>query len=152
MRQALEQQARELEIADRIQFTGNADAEELSALYNACDLLVLPSVTRAEAFGMVQLEAMSCRKPVICTDLPSGVPWVNQHGVTGLVVPPQDPAALATAMSTLLSDPATRSRMGELGRARVDSHFTVGRLVEQTTLLYRSLVEPVPATADLATR
>ena len=150
MRQALEQQSRALEIADRVQFTGNADAAELSALYNACDLLVLPSVTRAEAFGMVQLEAMSCRKPVICTDLPSGVPWVNQHGVTGLVVPPQDPAALAAAMSTLLSDPATRSRMGEMGRARVNTQFTVSRLVEQTTLLYRSLVEPVPATAALA--
>ena len=149
LRPALEQLARELEIADRTRFAGNADAEELSALYNACDLLVLPSVTRAEAFGMVQLEAMSCRKPVISTDLPSGVPWVNQHGITGLVVPPQDPAALASAMSALLADAATRSRMGELGRARVDSQFSVSRLIEQTTHLYRSLMEPTPATGAL---
>lgn len=146
LRQSLEQQAEALGIADRTDFTGNTGEEELTALYNACEFLVLPSVTKAEAFGMVQLEAMSCRKPVISTDLPSGVPWVNQHGITGLVVPPNDPAALASAMSSLLSDPVKRLTMGEQGRQRVESLFTVDRLVEQTTRLYRSLVETTAAT------
>ena len=119
-----------------MRFVGNADPAELTALYNACDIFVLPSVTRAEAFGMVQIEAMSCRKPVICTDLPSGVPWVNQHGITGLVVPPQDPTALCGALSTLVADPLLRARMGDLGRARVESEFSIRRLVQQTTGLY----------------
>jgi len=139
LRSELEGLARELMIADRTRFAGNVDDAELSALYNVCDLFVLPSVTRAEAFGMVQLEAMSCRKPVISTDLPSGVPWVNQHGVTGLVVPPGDPKALSAAMTTLLTDPALRRRLGEGGRVRVETEFSIRRLVDQTTGLYRAV-------------
>jgi rhamnosyl/mannosyltransferase len=136
----LEALANELGVADRTRFAGNVDADELSALYNACDLFVLPSVTRAEAFGMVQLEAMSCRKPVISTDLPSGVPWVNQHEVTGLVVPPGDARALGAAVETMLGDSQLRARMGENGRARVEKEFSIRRLVEQTTALYQSVV------------
>ena len=98
LRRELEALSHELGVAGQTRFVGNVDTTELSALYNACDLLVLPSITRAEAFGMVQLEAMSCRKAVISTDLPSGVPWVNQHLVTGLVVPPGDAQALAAAI------------------------------------------------------
>ena len=142
LRPQLEQLTRDLGIASRVQFAGNAAPEELSALYNACDLFVLPSVTRAEAFGMVQIEAMSCRKPVVCTDLPSGVPWVNQHGITGLVVPPRDVDAMTSAIVTLLSDADLRRRMGECGRQRVVSEFSVRRMVEQTTSLYRSLAHP----------
>jgi glycosyltransferase involved in cell wall biosynthesis len=133
--------ARDLGIADRVRFAGNASPAELTALYNACDLFVLPSVTRAEAFGMVQIEAMSCGKPVICTDLPSGVPWVNQHGETGLVVPPSDVGALRDAIRTLAENPALRTRMGEQGRQRVREVFSIRRLVAQTSALYRAVVE-----------
>jgi len=141
LRGELEALARELRIDDRVHFAGNASAGELAALYNACDVFALPSITRAEAFGMVQIEAMSCRKPVVCTDLPSGVPWVNQHGSTGLVVPPGDVAALAEAMQTLLADPALRAQLGAHGRARVESSFSISRMVQQTTALYQSVME-----------
>jgi glycosyltransferase involved in cell wall biosynthesis len=133
--------AAELGVAERVQFVGEVDQPTLSALYRACDVFVLPSVTRAEAFGMVQLEAMACGKPVISTLLPSGVPWVNQHGETGLVVPPSDVDALALALKTLLADPALRFAMGERGRARVAAEFSLERMAGQTTTLYRSLVE-----------
>lgn len=133
--------ARDLGIADRVRFAGNASPAELTALYNACDLFVLPSVTRAEAFGMVQIEAMSCGKPVICTDLPSGVPWVNQHGETGLVVPASDVRALRDAIRTLAENPALRTRLGEQGRRRVRDVFSIRRLVAQTSALYRGVSE-----------
>ena len=71
----------------RVTFTGEVPDAELRRLMQACAVLVLPSVTRAEAFGYVQLEAMAAGKPVISTDVPSGVSWVNQDGRTGLVVP-----------------------------------------------------------------
>src|SRR5205807_3182412 len=111
-----------------------------AALYHACDLFVLPSVTRQEAFGMVQLEAMACGKPVISTLLPSGVPWVNRDGETGIVVPPNDAPALQKALQTLIADPALRARLGARGLARIQTEFTVDRMVGQTTALYRSLV------------
>ena len=82
--------ARELGLADRIRFPGEVSHEELAALYHACDVFVLPSVTRAEAFGYVQLEAMACAKPVVSTRVPSGVSWVNRDGETGLTVAPGD--------------------------------------------------------------
>ena len=155
LRNELTALAAELDIADRVHFAGNAPADELTALYNACDLFVLPSVTRAEAFGMVQIEAMSCGKPVISTDLPSGVPWVNLHGNTGLIVPPRDSAALAVALRTLLDDAGLRERMGRAGRQRVESEFSIARLVEQTTSLYSSITkQPIrpPAAARRAAR
>lgn len=148
LRVELEQMAAGLGIRDRVRFAGNADTSEVAALYDACDLLVLPSVTRAEAFGMVQLEAMSWRKPVVSTALDSGVPWVNQHGITGLVVPPGDPAALGAAIQHLIDNPAERIAMGRRGRARVEQEFSIARLTQQVTDLYRS-VAPMrgPSTA-----
>ena len=61
---------RELQLGDRVRFAGEVAHDELAALYHACDVFVLPSVTRAEAFGYVQLEAMACGKPVVSTGCP----------------------------------------------------------------------------------
>jgi len=143
LRGELETLAQTLGIAERTRFVGNADAAELTALYNACEVFALPSVTRAEAFGMVQLEAMSCGKPVVSTNLPSGVPWVNQHGVTGLVVEPGDVRQLGDAVATLLADSDLRVRLGTQGRARVEQDFSIRRMVDQTTGLYRAVLTKV---------
>ena len=138
--EALRNQARDAEISDRVVFAGEVDDDELMALFHACDMFVLPSVTHAEAFGMVQLEAMACGKPVICTDVPSGVPWVNQHGRTGLVVPPGDAAALRDAIVRLGSDETLRSRLGAAARERVEREFTAGRMAARTVALYREVL------------
>lgn len=105
--------------------------EELRELYRKAQCLVLPSTMRSEAFGMVQVEAMACGLPVVSTDLPTGVPWVNRHGVSGLVVPPCDSKALAEALERM-DDEKLRNRLsrGALNRAR--SEFDSRRLFKLT--------------------
>jgi glycosyltransferase involved in cell wall biosynthesis len=141
LRTSLEQQAAAIGLGDRVTFAREVQHEELVALYNACSLFVLPSVTRAEAFGMVQLEAMACGKPVVCTDLPSGVPWVNRHGETGLVVPPGDADALRSAIQRIVGDPSLAASMGAMGRQRVATEFTIERMIGRLLTLYGKVAE-----------
>jgi len=153
-RSALEVLARELGIESRVVFAGEVDEPGLVAWYHACDLFVLPSTTRAEAFGVVQTEAMACGKPVVSTSLPSGVPWVNRDGETGLVVPPGDAGALAAALNRLASDPALRQRMGDGGRRRVLDEFTADRMARRAVEIYREVVSApvagIPVSAAIA--
>ena len=153
LRGALEQQARDLGIESRVFFLGGVDDEAVAAWYGACDLFVLPSVTRAEAFGLVQLEAMARGKPVISTRLSSGVPWVNVDGRSGLTVPPGDAAALTGALRRLASDPELRREMGEAARQRYEAEFTRERMVTRTSQAYASLESgPEPRPAGLMKR
>jgi rhamnosyl/mannosyltransferase len=140
-RGALEELAGDLGLHDRVAFEGEVSDERMAELYGACDLFVLPSVTRAEAFGLVQLEAMAAGKAVVSTAVPTGVPWVNQHERTGLIVPPGDVPALRRAIDRLLSDPELRSRMGREGRARVARDFTPARMIQQMLALYREVIQ-----------
>jgi rhamnosyl/mannosyltransferase len=128
--------SRALGLGDRVRFTGDVPDAELRALLHASEALVLPSVTRAEAFGYVQIEAMACGKPVISTDVPSGVSWVNQHNVTGLIVPAGQADALRASIEQLMGDAALRERMGRAGRARVEAEFTMARLRQRLGALY----------------
>lgn len=123
-------------VADRLTFVPPVDDGELSAWLRAADVFCLPSVARSEAFGIVQLEAHISETPVVCTDLPTGVPWVNQDGETGFVVPPGDVGALAAAVRRLLADDALRARMGARARARVLEGFTVQKMVDSTLAVY----------------
>ncbi|MCA1560692.1 MAG: glycosyltransferase [Acidobacteria bacterium] len=133
------QLARDLGLEGRVTFAGEVQEGELTALYHACDVFVLPSVTRAEAFGYVQLEAMACGKPVVSTRLPSGVPWVNRDGETGLTVPPGDVGALRNAIDRLVSDRSLRTRMGMAACVRVRSEFSIERMGNTTAALYNEL-------------
>jgi lipopolysaccharide/colanic/teichoic acid biosynthesis glycosyltransferase/glycosyltransferase involved in cell wall biosynthesis len=148
LRASLQQKAETLGIANRVAFLGEVEDDELAALYQACDVFVLPSVTRQEAFGVVQVEAMTYGKPVISTDLGTGVAWVNQHGTTGLVVPPSDPLALRDALNRLLADPTTRDVMGAAGARRAKSVFSVDRMIELTLDLYRDALGAVSPDPD----
>jgi glycosyltransferase involved in cell wall biosynthesis len=136
----LELQARALGIENRVRFVGMAADEELAALYRACDVFVLPSVTRQEAFGVVQLEAMAAGKPVVSTDLGTGVGWVNRHAETGFVVPPGDPVALREAIRRVISDPQLQKSMGDAAMRRVRSAFTVEKMIDDTLALYREVM------------
>jgi len=141
LRPSLEAMARELGVADRVRFAGEVTDEDLLAWYHACDALVLPSISRQEAFGIVQLEAMACRRPVISTDVPTGVPWVNQHERTGLVVRAGDVAALRGGLARLVCDAELRQTLGAAGRARVMSQFTSEHMCGAALALYQQLSE-----------
>jgi lipopolysaccharide/colanic/teichoic acid biosynthesis glycosyltransferase len=144
-RQTLEATAARLGIQSRVFFLGHVDDATVEAWYTACDFFVLPSVTRAEAFGLVQLEAMARGKPVISTRLATGVPWVNVDGVTGITVPPGDPDALTEAIRRLGRDVALRRRLGDGAGERYRAEFTRERMVARTVSMYREVMtDPVP--------
>ncbi|OGR88547.1 MAG: hypothetical protein A3J74_11665 [Elusimicrobia bacterium RIFCSPHIGHO2_02_FULL_57_9] len=114
--------------------------EPLARYLHACDLLVLPSVERTEAFGLVLLEAMACGKPVITTEIGTGTSFVCSDGVTGLIIPPQDAPALRRALQKLLSNPVLARKMGEAGQNRVRQFFSAEVMAESFLELYRSLL------------
>jgi glycosyltransferase involved in cell wall biosynthesis len=132
--------AESLGVSNRVVFTGDVGEVELPDCYAAGDLFVLPSHTRAESFGTSIVEAMAAGLPVISTEIQTGTSWVNQHGVTGLVVPPCDPAALADAIRTLLADPERRRTMGRAGLARARDHFQASTMVDEVEQVYREVL------------
>lgn len=138
--ESFRQAAQEAGVADRVRFLGFVPDAELIAYYNACDVFCMPSTERAEQFGLVQLEAMHCGKPVVATRLGTGVEYVTLDEITGLLVKPGDEQALAQALNRLLGDPALRTRLGEAGRRRVAKEFSVRQMVDKTVALYRRLV------------
>jgi len=140
MRGAWQALAHKLHLAGRVHFAGEVASEDLAAYYRAADIFVLPANSRAEAFGLVQLEAMASGLPVVCTEVHSGTSFVNEDGVTGFVVPPRRPELLRRALQKLIEDPDLRSKMGAAGRERMLRHFTAGKMVEQTLSLYEALL------------
>jgi glycosyltransferase involved in cell wall biosynthesis len=125
----------------KVFFLGECSDEEVVAYLKACDVFVLPSIFRSEAFGIVLLEAMACGKPVISTELGTGTSFVNQHGKTGLVVPPNDPKSLAEAMNYLFADPELRERLGKGARERVETYFCLDRMVKDVIRTYEDVLD-----------
>ena len=136
----LKQLVRQLGLTDKVIFLGRIPDGELPYHYHGCDLFCLPSVEPSEAFGLVQLEAMACGKPVVCCELNNGVTYVNRSGETGLVVPPRDPRALAAAINDLLADDQKRMAYGNAAFDRVSREFTLQRMTEGTLAVYRSVL------------
>jgi glycosyltransferase involved in cell wall biosynthesis len=157
-RQPLQQLANELGIGARVHFAGriNMDAAGEAAIadaYASADIFCLPSTERAESFGLVLLEAMRARLPVVASAIPgSGVGFVVQEGRTGLLVAPGDAHALAQALRRLAADQAERDRFGGAGAQRWREHFTLDLTTDQVLHLYESiLAQPaVRATARQA--
>lgn len=135
---ALQQKAENCGVSERVTFL--TDVKDVNPYYHAADVFALSSVARSEAFGVVQLEAMACGKPVVNTNLDSGVPSVSLHGVSGITVPPADPDALATAMNSLLNDPLRSAAYGRAGQLRVKQHFSLEAMARQTLRLYHEVM------------
>jgi glycosyltransferase involved in cell wall biosynthesis len=140
LRHSLKRSARDLGVASRIEFLGEMQPREIVPYFHAADLFVLPSIARSEAFGIVQLEAMACGKPVVNTKLASGVPFASLDGVTGITVEPANADALVIAINRLLGDPQLLSAYGEAARRRVQSEFTIEAMVQRTRDLYEAIL------------
>ena len=133
-------QAAELRLGDRVIFAGQVSDEELPVHYACCDVLVLPSTTMGEAFGVVLLEAMACAKPVIASNLP-GVRSVVSHGEDGLLVEPGDVDDLAEKMQILLAEgPQRRRAMGQRGRAKVEQKYTWPKIIPRLVQVYEDVL------------
>ncbi len=137
LEESLKKAANEYEILDRVQFMGQVDNDQLSAAFESCDVFVLPSIYKSEAFGIVQIEAMAYGKPVINTKLPSGAPYVSIDQITGITVPPHDACALADAMQWMVDHPEKRIEMGNRARERVKQDFRTNDMLGKVLAIYQ---------------
>ncbi len=137
--------AQRLGVADRVIFVGEVSDEALPDYYHAADIYAIPANSRAEAFGIAILEAMASGLPVISTEVGTATSWINQHGATGLVIPPRDPQAIVQAVNAL-RDAALRRTMGEAAQQRVRAEFTLDRMIARIEAVYdEALAMPSPS-------
>jgi len=118
-----------LGIKDRVFFLDHLSRKELINFYKAATVFVLPSIFKSETFGITLLEAMACGTPVISTELGTGTSFVNQSGVTGLVVPPRSIEALKGALLEVLDNGLGRGRFGSEARLRAETIFALTRMI-----------------------
>lgn len=144
LRPALERQIKELHLEKHVLLAGFR--EDVLRLVKSADLLVMSSLT--EGLGSAVLDAMAAGLAVVGTRA-GGLPEAIIAGKTGLLVPPGDSSALASAIVDVLSDAVLRTRLGEAGQAHVSEHFGVGRLLEGTLQAYRRAAEMKPIAAVL---
>ena len=139
LKENLQKLVDKLKIENKVFFLGKVSNSGIVGYFYACDIFVLPSVEKTEAFGLVQLEAMACGKSVVNTNLPTGVPYVSLDKITGATVPPKDAKALAGAINNLLNNESLRKKYGENGRKRVEKKFTKKIMIKRVLNLYQNL-------------
>ena len=144
LRDALERQVRDYHLEKHVLLPGFRT--DVLGCLKSFDLFVMSSVT--EGLGTSLLDAMACARPIVATRA-GGIPEVVDDGVTGLLVPPRDHAAMAQAIVAHVEDEPTRRAMGYAGFARVNEQFTVERMVAATADVY-ARVAGTPHAEDTA--
>ncbi len=128
-----------LNLQERVELLGFVDGNKLPVLFGACDVFVLSSDRKTEAFGIVQIEAMSCGKPVVATQIPqSGVSWVNREGVSGLNVPPGNSLAMSEAIRRICRDPDDYLQFAAGAMERYEELFTSRRMIDKVIKVYEN--------------
>ncbi len=140
LRAGFEETVRLQKMEERIRFVGDVSEEDLARLYRIADIHVFPSTHRAEAFGLVALEAAASGIPTIASNLP-GVRTVVQDGSTGLLVTPQSVSELANAVKLLIEQKELRERFGVAARVHAEMHFAWDPLITKLEETYRSVLE-----------
>ena len=140
LKQSLEYQIQQLGVSNKVKLLGRISDEDLPTFYGMCDVYVLSSIWKTEAFGIVQIEAMSCGKPVIATHIEgSGVDWVNEDGVSGLNVNPKDAKGIAEAINRILKDKEQYEHFSHGARLRYKTLFRKEVMINSCLNLYASL-------------
>jgi L-malate glycosyltransferase len=150
-RKDLEALASELQIENKVVFTGRVPHREIARYHNMMDISVFTPIC-TESFGVAAVEASACGNPVVAANI-GGLPEIVDHGVTGYVVPPRSPARTADAIEKLLGDRGLRVRMGFAGRRRVQRLFNWNDNVNRMIDIYRSTLghAGTPSDHDLTT-
>lgn len=138
MRPQLEEQVRRLGLQERVTLAGYLeDGGEFRDLFGACDVFVLPSIMKTEAFGIVQIEAFSCGKPVVATTIPgSGVSWVNKDGVSGRNAEPRSAEALARAIREVCLE---KEKYGSGALTLFRDRYRLDTMIDKTIQLYEEI-------------
>ena len=139
-----------LGLEDAVRFVSKVTDERIVELYAEAEVAVVPSLY--EGFSLPAVEAMACGVPVVATTGGALPEVVGTDGVTGLLVPPGDPSALATAIGTALDDAGLRARLGAAGRTRVLERFTWAAAARATVEQYRTVLDAKAAVGDLPGR
>ncbi|UXZ21253.1 glycosyltransferase [Pseudomonas sp. YeP6b] len=123
-----------------VHFIGQVTEQQKVNLLEACYAVVFPSHLRSEAFGISLLEAAMFGKPMVCSEIGTGTSFINQNGVSGLVVPPRDALSMRLAMEQLWNSPALASRYGQAARERYLEVFTSHSMGESYVNIYSKLL------------
>lgn len=128
-----------LNLENQVHFVGYIPDEDLGSYLNACDVFCFSSVSQNEAYGITQIEAMLLEKPVVGFELHNGTTFVNQNGVTGIVVENKNINAYAEALLLLKNNPPLRKKLGHQAKERAQQLFSVEKMVNDTLKLYKKV-------------
>lgn len=138
----LTQQIKTLDLEDRVHLIGYIPEEDLPNYYAASMVFCLPSILKTEGFAIVQVESMSCGRPIVSTFIPeSGVSWVNADGKSGYIVETCNPQAIADAIVKLCENPGEYEKLAQGSLQRYTALFTKTKMVERSLICYRKLLE-----------
>lgn len=140
MKEELQNEITSLNLQNEVKLLGRVSDEDLPAYYGACDVFCMSSVLKTEAFGIVQIEAMSCGKPIVATRIPqSGVAWVNEEGVSGMNAEPGDAQDLARVIRAVTENVEVYRNFSVGAAKRYREMFTKERMIEKCLTIYLEL-------------
>jgi len=138
---ALRQRIEEAGLEERVRLVGYLERRELKCLLHACRVFTMPSVEESETFGIAQVEAMACGKPIVNTRLLTGVPWVARDGIEARTVPPGSTSALADALTRVLDHEDEAAAMGARSLRRAETTFSFSTFLMDTLKVFSDAVK-----------
>jgi len=137
LRERLADRVTTMDVASHVRFAG--EITDTASFLQEVDVLACPS--RTETFGLGILEAMASGVPVVAARV-GGIPEVVENSVTGVLVPPGDPVALATALCSVLDNPSRWAQLARAGRTRAETHFSLQKMVQSVETVYAETLRP----------